>query len=134
MAAYLPSLQAGIQRRAHAYGWSFLLALEILKHLDRVRWATDKGLSLAHLSALLQVDALQLEPVVETLVELDWIGELQEDRQDATARLVLLADPETTLIEPLLNTLLLPHTQETENLWQKSLWGTLNLRSVLNPN
>jgi membrane protein len=131
MAAYLPSLQEGIQRRAHAHGWSFLLALEILQQLDRVRLATDKGLSLAHLSATLQVDALQLEPVVETLVELDWIGELQEDRQDATARLVLLADPDTTLLEPLLNTLLLPRIQETENLWQKSLWGTLNMRSVL---
>ncbi len=131
IAAYLPSLQAGVHRRPQAYGWPFVLALEILQQLYMARWTQDKGLSLVHLSAALQVDALQLEPVVETLAELDWIGELHEDRQGALARWVLLADPDTTLLSPLLNALLLPRMPETENLWQKSLWGALSMRGVL---
>jgi membrane protein len=131
IAAYLPSLLSGVQRRARAHGWQFLLALETLQQLEKVRLASDKGLSIEQLSALLQVDPLQLEPVLETLTELDWIGQLQEERPDATARLVLLADPDTTLLEPLLNVLLLQHESSTENLWKNGLWPTLNIRSVL---
>ena len=131
IAAYLPSLLTGVQRRARAHGWQFLLALEMLQQLDRVRQSPDKGLSLEQLSAVLRVDQLQLEPVVETLLALDWIGQLAEERSDASARLVLLADPETTLLAPLLDGLLLKREPSTQNLWKNGLWPSLNLRSAL---
>ncbi|MBK1685611.1 YihY family inner membrane protein [Rhodoferax fermentans] len=131
IAAYLPSLLTGVQRRARAHGWQFLLALETLQQLERVRQRPDKGLSLEHLSALLRVDQLQLEPVVEALQALDWIGQLAEERSDASARLVLLADPDTTLLAPLLDGLLLKQEPSTHNLWENGLWPSLSMRSAL---
>ncbi len=131
IAAYLPSLLTGVQRRARAHGWQFLLALETLQQLERVRQSPDKGLSLEQLGALLLVDQLQLEPVVETLRELDWVGQLQEERPDANARLVLLADPDTTLLAPLFNVLLLQYEASTQNLWKNGLWPLLTLRQAL---
>ncbi|MBB1075964.1 YihY family inner membrane protein [Rhodoferax sp. 4810] len=131
IAAYLPSLLTGVQRRARAHGWQFLLALETLQQLEWVHQTPDRGLSLEQLSALLRVDQLQLEPVVETLLELDWVGQLAEERPDASARLVLLADPDATLLAPLFNALLLQQEASTQNLWQNGLWTSLNMRSAL---
>jgi membrane protein len=129
--AYLPSLLTGVQRRARAHGWQFLLALEMLQQLERVRQLPEKGLSLERLSVLLQVDQLQLESVLETLLALDWLGQLQEDRPNDLPRLVLLADPDATLLAPLFEALLLQRETSTENLWKSGLWPTLNIRSAL---
>lgn len=131
IAAYLPSLLAGVQRRARAHGWQFLLALEMLQHLERLRLAPERGLSLEQLSALLQVDPLQLEPALEALVELDWIGQLEEDRPGAAPRLLLLADPDTTLLAPLFHVLLLQREASTDKLWENGLWPLLTLRQAL---
>ncbi len=131
MTAYLPSLIAGVQRRPVAHGWQFLLALELLQQLDQVRLTSVKGMSIEQLATALRVDAIQLEPVVETLVDLDWVALLQEDRADDTARLVLLADPDTAALEPLLKTLLLAQEPSTNNVWQYSRWSALTLRSAL---
>ena len=131
IAAYLPSLLTGVQRRVRAHGWQFLLALETLQHLQRVRQSADKGLSLEQLGAVMRVDQLQLEPVVETLLELDWVGQLQEERPQASARLVLLADPDTTLLAPLFNAFLLQREASTDNLWKNGLWPLLTLRQAL---
>lgn len=129
--AYLPSLLTGVQRRARAHGWQFLLALEMLQQLERVRHLPERGLSLERLSVLLQVDQLQLEPVMETLLALDWLGQLQEDRVDAMPRLVLLADPDATPLAPLFEALLLQREASTENLWKNGLWPNLNMRNAL---
>ncbi len=129
--AYLPSLLTGVQRRARAHGWQFLLALEMLQQLERVRQLPEKGLSLEQLSVLLQVDQLQLEPVMETLLELDWLGQLQEERPNAMPRLVLLPDPDVTLLAPLFDALLLQREASTENLWKNGLWPKLNMRNAL---
>ncbi|MBK9443332.1 MAG: YihY family inner membrane protein [Comamonadaceae bacterium] len=131
IAAYLPSLLSGVQRRARAHGWQFLLAIETLQQLERVRWTDEKGLTMAQLGERLQVDALQLEPVIETLTALDWLGRLQEDRPDGVARLLLLVDPDQTALAPLFNALLLQHESSTENLWKNGGWPLLNMRDAL---
>jgi len=131
IAAYLPSLLSGVQRRARAHGWQFLLAIETLQQLERVRWTDEKGLTMAQLGERLQVDALQLEPVIETLTALDWLGRLQEDRPDGVARLLLLVDPDQTALAPLFNALLLQHASSTENLWKNGRWPLLNMRDAL---
>jgi membrane protein len=129
--AYLPSLIAGVPRRARAHGWQFLLSLELLQQLSLAQQGPERGLSLETLARRLQVDELQLEPVIETLASLDWVGLLHEERADATARWVLLAAPATTALAPLLHALLLAQEPSTEKLWQKSLWPSLTLREVL---
>ncbi len=131
IAAYLPSLLAGIERRSGLHGMQFRLALETLRQLDRVRGTGERGLTMEQLCALLRVDALQLEPVLETLSQLDWSGQLREELAGEAARNILLADPETTPLAPLLNALLLRHDDATQNLWNNANWSRLKLRDAL---
>lgn len=131
IAAYLPSLTSGIQHRGRSHGLQFQLALETLQQLERVRSGAVKGLTMQQLAQLLRVDALQLEPVLETLSELDWIGLLDEEFKGEAARYVMLANPDATTLAPLLDTLLLRREESTHNLWEKGRWPLLNLRDVL---
>ncbi len=131
IAAYLPSLLAGHEPRGSAHGWQFQLALETLQQLDQGGATPDHGLSMEQLVSRLRVDALQLEPVLETLCELDWVGLLQEERADQMARYVLLADPDTTSLAPLLQALLLAMKGSTRNLWDNGRWEALTLRQAL---
>jgi membrane protein len=131
IAAYLPSLLSGVQRRAPAHGWHFLLALETLQQLAPLQASVAKGLTMPALAQLLKVDALQLEPVLETLLELDWVGQLQEELEGGEARYVLLANPDTTLMEPLFNALLLQPEASTENLRENGRWPFINMREAL---
>lgn len=131
IAAYLPSLLAGVQYRVRTHGFQFQLALEALQQLDRVRATPQKGLSIEQLGHLLWIDTLQLEPVLETLCQLDWTGRLDEENAEQEARYVLLADPDSTPLAPLLNTLLLHQDAVTQNLWRNSHWSTMVLRQAL---
>ncbi|MEO6972055.1 MAG: YhjD/YihY/BrkB family envelope integrity protein [Rhodoferax sp.] len=131
VAAYLPSLLSGVRRRGGGHGWQFQLAVEVLQQLHRTRAAGVKGLSSLQLARALQVDVLQLEPVLETLTGLDWVGQLSEVQDQLDTRYVLLADPDTTLLEPLILRLLLARADSVVNLWKNSQSATLTLRSVL---
>ncbi|MDB5900863.1 MAG: putative rane protein [Ramlibacter sp.] len=129
--AYLPSLLAGTRRPIGGHGWQFQLALEILRLLQDAKPTGTRGLSSSQLAATMQVDLLQLEPVLETLVQLDWIGRLNEVDDHAATRFVLLADPQGTALEPLMRHLLLPATESTAKLWSSGRLSTLYLRDVL---
>jgi membrane protein len=129
--AYLPSLLAGLERRERSHGMQFQLALEVLQWLDQERVAEKRGLTMTALSAHLRVDSLQLEPVLETLCALDWVGLLDEASDLDEARYVLLANPDTTPLAPLLHALLLPQVAATENLRKTSLWTTTTVREAL---
>ncbi len=129
--AYLPGLLAGLERRSRTHGLQFQLALESLQQLEKARRMVHKGLTLAQLAATSRVETLQLEPVLETLCQLDWIGLLQEDCAGEAARFVLLADPDTTLLAPLLGALLLGQDDSTRNFWQNGRWLEMKLREAL---
>ena len=131
IAAYLPSLLAGVQPRVRTHGFQFQLALETLQQLSRVRANTERGLTIEQLARLLWIDTLQLESVLETLCELDWIGRLDEENADEEARYVLLADPDTTLLAPLLHALLLHRDEVTAPLWDSSHWSAMLMRRAL---
>lgn len=131
IAAYLPSLLTGVARRGGAAGWPLQLAVEALQHLAGAKATPDKGLGAAELVLRMRVDALQLAPVLETLVALDWIAPIAEEPADEDPRLVLLADPASTLLEPLLGLLLMPHAPSLDNLWHKGPLSTLRLQDVL---
>ena len=129
--AYLPSLLAGVTRRGSAHGWYFQLAIEVLQHLAKARGATHMGLGASQLGELLEIDGLQLEPVLATLVELDWIGQLSEAQGESESRYLLLVDPDTTLLAPLMQQLLLDRAPSVNNLWEKASWRILRLRDAL---
>jgi membrane protein len=131
VAAYLPGLLGHGRRAPSAQGWQFQLALEVLQQLQRARVSVRRGRSMDELVDATRVSALQLEPVLETLVQLDWIGRLNEVDDDAATRYVLLADERSTSIEPLLRHLLLPRTEATSGLWDNGGWSRLYLKDVL---
>ncbi|MES2241837.1 MAG: YihY family inner membrane protein [Pseudomonadota bacterium] len=131
IAAYLPSLLAGVARRGSAHGWQFQLAVELLQQLHRARSTTRIGLEGSELARALQVDVLQLEPVLETLMALDWIGQLTDPEDEHEARYLLLADPASTALEPLMAQLLLSQDPSMRNLWENGRFPALRLRDVL---
>jgi membrane protein len=110
IAAYAPSLSMRIARVAIAPGHRFGLALAVIAALARARSGAQRGLAMHELAAALATDPLQFEPVVDELVQMDWVARLDED---GGQRLVLLADPATTPARTLVNALLLENTPAT---------------------
>lgn len=132
LTAYVPSLIAGIPRRRSGMGWQFQLALELLRELDLASAQAGKGRTMAQLCATLAADTQRVEPVVEALTALDWIGQLNEaDVYGAEARFVLLVRPDTVTLEPLINSLLLPRNEGNEKLWRQRQWSASTLREVI---
>lgn len=131
IAAYMPSLLAGVARRGGTPGWPLQLAIEALQFLAAERDTPRKGVGAAQLGQRMQVDALQLAPVIETLVQLDWVGRMAEESPDEDPRLVLLVNPETTPLEPLLRELLLTRADVLAALWDKAPLGQLFVGEVL---
>ena len=131
IAAYLPSLLAGVARRGAAHGWQFQLAIEVLQQLHVAHHSAYKGVSASQLAERLQVDVLQLEPVLETLLALDWAGQLDEAKVNTEARYLLMADPDSTRLEPLLERLLLDKSTSLSRFWSNGGWPQLRLRDAL---
>ncbi|MDM0012861.1 YihY family inner membrane protein [Variovorax sp. J22P168] len=131
IAAYLPSLLTGVARRGGAAGWPLQLAAEALQQLHAARSTPAGGLGAAELVARLRVDALQLAPVLETLVALDWIAPLAEERANDDPRYVLLAEPAATALAPLLRELLMPQTPPLQALWRDGPLEALTLQDLL---
>lgn len=134
LVANLPSLLGGISRDGRSVGWRFQLAIEILQRLQLARHTDEHGASMTRLCEDLALDPLQIEDVLATLVDLDWIARLSESvdaRQTHVkeARYVLLADPHRTPLTPLMARLLLVRSTHTEGLWMQ--WQDLRLRDVL---
>ena len=132
LTAYVPSLIAGIPRKRSGIGWQFQLALEVLRELDQAISRPEKGKTLAQLCQTLATDAQRVEPVMEALVALDWVGQLNEaDVFGAAARYVLLAQPDAVTLEPLMNALLLPRNSVNEKLWKSGRWSSSTLREAI---
>ena len=131
VAAYSPSLRSGIARRGDTPGWDFQLAIEILQSLSKAEVDSKKGKNLQTISKELRVDDLQLESPLETLMNLDWIGQLDEVHSGQGGRYVLLADPAKTLLAPLSERLLLPNDNNTPMVLKKFLQPTCYMSEVL---
>ena len=128
VAAYMPSLDLRVRRREYRPGWRFVLALELLGELARARQTPARGMALAALCERLRLDPLQAEPVLEVLQRLDWIGLLAEDGQ---ARHVLLTEPATTPLAPLVERLLLADDPLLLPLQQRTGLAALTLADAL---
>jgi membrane protein len=133
VAAYLPSLLAGVVRRGGTPAWSFQLALEVvatlhaLRDRDAATGATPHGMSLAELAQRLRVDDVQLEEPLEALMALDWVGRLDEEE----ARHVLLVSPAQQNLAPLAQALWLPRDSALEPLWHAARLSHLTLAEAL---
>lgn len=124
VAAYAPSLAMRVARVPDTPGYRFALAVALLRELARVRGAGKMGLSMPQLAGAVHVDPLQVEPVLETLIALDWVAPLDEE---GARRHVLLADPQATLAAPLVDTLLLQPTPTTQSFRARAAFASMRL-------
>ncbi|WP_019560355.1 MULTISPECIES: YihY family inner membrane protein [Caldimonas] len=128
IAAYAPSLQMRVVRRPPTPGHRFHLALSVLRELRSSRQQASHGLSVEALSRRLRVDPLQIEPLLDKLRALDWVGRLDEE---GGARHVLLVEPEHTLAQPLVAELLLDPAPDVRRFWDKAGFGRMTLADLL---
>lgn len=127
VAAYAPSLSMRVARVPDNPGYRFALAVALLRELHRARTTAKKGLTVQELSGAVHVDPLQVEPVLESLVALDWSARLDEE---GARRYVLLADAQSTLVAPLVDTLLLEPTPSTQNFRARAAFASMRLAEL----
>ena len=128
VAAYAPSLQMHVVRREPTPGYRFELALELLRPLALTRGGAQRGLALETLAQRLRVDPLQIEPVLEDLVAIDWVACLAEGE---VSRYVLLVDPATEPVVPLVARLLLAPGPATTAFSARAGLSTMTLADLL---
>lgn len=128
LAANTPALTGRLHLRPSVPGQSMALALEVLRELWRSRHAGQSGLSHLGLAGALRVDPLQLAPILDKLLAMDWIGRLEEQ---GAQRLVLLCAPERTPAEPLIAAFLAQRQGLLGNLWTQGQWSRLTLDQLL---
>jgi len=135
VAAYMPSLLVGTGRDLRRTGWKMELALETIAALEPLRTQAQRGLPSMALAKRLRVDRLQLEPALSALTTIRWVGAMPDTGtaylEEGEPRYVLLADPDHTLLAPLIEHMLLTHTPTTEQLWQSAGWEHCLLRDAL---
>ncbi|MEP7302620.1 MAG: YihY family inner membrane protein [Caldimonas sp.] len=128
VAAYAPVAGARVSRWPAGAGSRFHLGLAVIRALRRAREEAAGGLTANALYQALGTDPLQIEPLVDTLLRLDWAGRLDEAGQ---ARFVLLVEPETTLAEPILAALLLEPAPDLASFWKQAQFDRLTLAQLL---
>ena len=127
-AAYAPSLQMRVARWPDAPGSRFHLAVAMLRELALAQASGKRGLSAARLAEVLRTDPLQIEPILDDLLAMDWLGRLDEDGQP---RFVLLCDVATTSAEDLIARLLLEPSPDLRAIWRRAGFGEIRLRELL---
>lgn len=128
IAAYAPSLQMRVVRRAGIPGYRFHLAVQLLRELEAARRRGERGAALETLARTLRADPLQVEPLLEVMVGLDWVGLLDEG---AAARYVLLCDPAATPAEPLIDRLLIERAPAVAAFRRGARFESMSLRDVI---
>ena len=129
--AYTPSLLSQVKRWPDTPGHRFSLALALLKALQSVQHAPERGLTAEALAHQLRTDPLQIEPLLEGLVDLDWIGQLNDEASRHGGRFVLLCDPLTTSVAPLVGSVLLKPDGFTQGFWSRAGLDDMTLAQAL---
>ena len=127
LVASWPSLSQGLSdaHDSHA-GQSFALSLGCLRLLQQARMQSAGGLGLDGLAQPLQADPWQVQEVLDTLVQLDWVGVLNEPHDP---RYALLIDLASTRAAPLMNQLLLNDNAQTQAVWAR--WQDWRLAELI---
>jgi membrane protein len=128
LAAYAPVAGTQVARWPAGPGSRFHLALVIVRALRNAKAGGKNGMGASELSKSLGIDPLQIEPLLDALAEIDWIGKLVEP---GDPRCVLLCDPATALAEPLLAKLLLDPAPDLAPFWSESRFAQLRLAEIL---
>jgi membrane protein len=128
IAAYAPSLAMRVVRLPDRPGQRFALAVSLLREFDTARARGEPGVPALALAARLRVDPLQVEPVLDMLVAMDWVGRLDEDGMQ---RHVLLIDPKRTRVEPLVDQFLLEDHRTTQAFRTRAGLASMTVAELL---
>jgi membrane protein len=128
VAAYAPSLSMRVVRVPDTPGYRFALAVALLRELQRARSADKRGLGLHDLAGAVRVDPLQVEPVLDLLIAMDWVARLDED---GAQRHVMLIDAPCTLARPLIDGLLLGDDRAAGAFRRRAGFDTLKVSELL---
>jgi membrane protein len=130
IAADLPILLSGVARRGGRPGWPMQLGIEALRLLAQARKGPARGMGVQEMAKRLRADVLQLAPVIEALVSLDWVAPLAEEPASGDPRYVLLVDPSVTPLAPMVEALL-PRKPVLEPMWERAPLARLTLADAL---
>ena len=128
IAAYAPSLSMRVVRVPDTPGYRFALAVALLRELQLARSAGQRGSSLHDLAGAVRVDPLQVEPVLDLLMAMDWVARLDEE---GAQRHVLLIDAAHTLARPLIDALLLGDDRAAGAFRRRAGLDTLSVNELL---
>ncbi len=128
IAAYAPLLGKRLRRWPEAPGSEFHLALVVIGQLAAARDDARRGCAADDIADAIDIDPLQIGPLLDALVELDWVGRLEESKG---ARYVLLCNPATTPAEPLIARLLLDPAPDLEATWKRAGFHHVRLAELL---
>jgi membrane protein len=128
VAAYAPSLKMRVVRWPDAPGSRFHLAVAVLRQLHAAQAQPGHGLNASELSEALRTDPLQIEPILDTLVAIDWVGLLDEA---GDARYVMLCDPAKTPAQRLLSQLLLEPAPAMGGFWQRAGFDRMTVSDLM---
>lgn len=131
VAASLPEIGRQARRPADGPSWSFRLALEVLQLLQLQRPLAPQGVSLSQVADGLHIEHRHAQRVLESLLELQWIGRLEQAEVKAESRWILLVDLSRIPLAPLAEKLWLAHPENTPELWQKTQLPNLKVSDVL---
>ena len=127
--ASLPTWLSGAVRDNSAPGWLFQLALEVVRQLIQQRGTAPHGMTVLELASELQADPRDVEAVLTTMVDADWVGRLVPNDETQAPRYVWLADPSQLPMAPLMSRYLLADVPANQALWAR--WQGLRLADAL---
>jgi membrane protein len=131
MTASLPEIGRQSKRIADGPGWSFRLALEILSLLALARKTSPQGLRLSEMAEALHIEHRHAHQVLNALLELKWVGVLEQTNLRLESAWVLLVDLQEVSLEPLMDSLCLHQTENTLLLWQQMHLPTIKVADVI---
>uniref|UniRef100_E6PR87 Putative Ribonuclease BN transmembrane protein n=1 Tax=mine drainage metagenome TaxID=410659 RepID=E6PR87_9ZZZZ len=114
LAAFLPLLRVRALPPQAVAGGEFLLVLKLLRQLAAARKAPDVGRETLVLARSLRCDPLHLQPLLNALEAIGWIGRVTPDARHRSVRWALLVDPAQTPVAALVDVLLLNHEAAAE--------------------
>ena len=127
LVASWPSLAQDLPDEQDAQaGRTFALALGCLRLLHQARAQSAGGLNAQQLAQRSTAGLWEVQEVLGFLVQLDWVGRLNEHHNP---RYVLLVDVATTPAAPLIDHCLLADTAHTQAVW--AMWQNWRLSALL---